>query len=230
MIIGVLDSGIGGLNILAALIKKRAGDDYLYLADNANLPYGDKDVDALREIAMRGVTKLTSRGANVIVFGCNTLSVSALDHVRKRVTPPVFGLIPRPDLLCGRSLMMTTPTTAMHLPELNCETALLTPSRLAALIDRDYPDLREITRYLSPLLVPYEEYESVFLGCSHYLYIRELIHTLLPHAKVLDGVRNLASVIHAVLPEGRHRASSVDFLFTGENETDRYCRLLQSLL
>ena len=230
MIIGVLDSGIGGLNVLAALIKKRAGDKYLYLADRENLPYGDKDDATLTEIAMNGTMRLIDRGANVIVFGCNTLSVTALTQVRRRVTPPVFGLIPRPDLLTGDSLLMTTPATAMHISNPNEKTALLTPSRLAEIIDRHYPDQQAIRAYLSPLLLPYRRCDSIYLGCSHYLYAQEVIRESIPHAAILDGVQNLAAVIHAVLPENKCKDPSVDLLFTGEDERERYFEILSSLL
>ena len=230
MTIGVMDSGIGGLNVLAALIKCRVADRYLYLSDGANLPYGKKGGGALREIALEGCKKLTERGANCIVFGCNTLSVSALDYVRKRVIPPVFGLIPRPDLLSGRSLMMTTPTTALYLPKIDDSVSLLTPAELAALIDREYPDTRETEEYLSPLLLPYEGCETVYLGCSHYLYIGELIRRYLPRVRILDGVQPLAALVRAVLPFSESRNPSIEMIFSGTNESERYLAILSSLL
>ena len=200
MTIGVMDSGIGGLNVLAALIKKRVGDRYIYLSDGANLPYGNKGGGALKEIALKGCRKLAERGANAIVFGCNTLSVSSLDYVRKRVIPPVFGLIPRPDLLVGKSLLLTTPTTALYLPKIEDGVSLLTPAELASKIDEEYPDTRGTESYLSPLLLPYRDYETVYLGCSHYLYAKEVIKRAIPKAKILDGVDHLAALVRAVLP------------------------------
>jgi len=230
MTIGVMDSGIGGLNVLAALIKYHCGDRYIYLSDGENLPYGEKKEEVLKEIALEGCKRLIDRGANVIVFGCNTLSVSALDHVRKRVIPPIFGLIPRPDLLSGKALLMTTPTTALYLPKIEQNVSLLTPSSLAALIDRKYPDSREIYSYLSPLLLPYRDCEQVYLGCSHYLYVREIIRSIMPRAKISTGVEHLAAMIRAVLPENNCKNPSLDFLFTGQTETKRYLSILSTLL
>lgn len=230
MTIGVMDSGIGGLNVLASLIKYRCGDRYLYLADNANLPFGDKGVDELRKIALKGAERLIEEGANVIVFGCNTLSVSALDYVRKRVTPPVFGLLPRPELLSGKALLLTTPATALFLPKIEANVTLLTPARLASLLDAEYPENRHASSYLSPLLLPYGDYESVHLGCSHYLYAKREIGALLPHAKITDGVNSLAALVHAVLPQTAAKNPSVRFRFTGEALTARYASVLQSLL
>ena len=225
-----MDSGIGGLNVLASLIKRRCGEGYLYFSDNRNLPYGEKKAEDLREIALTGTKKLIEMGANVIVFGCNTLSVAALDFVRKRIKPPVFGLLPRPELLSGKAILMTTPTTALFLPKIESNVTLLTPANLAARLDADYPDLTRTNDLLTPLLLPYADAESIYLGCSHYLYAKETIRALLPRARVLDGCAPLASLIHAVLPQTEGKNSKVTFSFSGENQTERYAEILRSLL
>ena len=230
MTIGVTDSGIGGLTVLAALIKRRCGDDYLYLADGANLPYGDKRPERLREIALENARRLEREGANVIVFGCNTLSVTSLDYVRKRIKAPVFGLRPRPELLVGRAVLMTTPTTAEYLPKIEPNVSPLTPRKLASLIDADYPQLGRVKEYLSPLLVPYEGVESVYLGCSHYLYAEKIIAEVLPDAKITDGVDALAAIVRAVLPVRGRKDPTVAFRFTGKSESERYARILTELI
>ena len=230
MLIGVLDSGIGGLNVLASLIRHRCGERYLYLADNRNLPYGKKSVEELREIALQGARKLIDAGANLLVLGCNTLSVSALDYLRKKVAPPVFGLSPRPELLSGKALLMVTPTTALSLPRIEANVSLLTPPELASLVESDYPDQRRIKAYLTPMLLPYADCESLYLGCSHYLYAKESIRSLLPHAAIQDGCDPLAALIRAILPPSRPKNAEVDFRFTGEDRTTRYAELLRSLL
>ena len=230
MIIGIADSGIGGLNVLASLIKNRCGDKFLYLADGANLPYGDKSAEGLKNIALRNARTLIERGANLIVFGCNTLSVTALDHVRRQIAPPLFGLRPRVELLPPNALLMTTPTTALYLPKIEPSVSLLTPAKLATLIDRDYPDERRIREYLSPLLVPYKGVKTVCLGCSHYAFAKGVIRETLPEAKITDGSESLAALIRAVLPKEGRKDPSVEFLFTGEEEHRRYAALLTDLL
>jgi len=230
MIIGVTDSGIGGLNVLAALIKRRCGDGYLYLADGANLPYGSKSADELRQIALKSALTLERMGANVIVFGCNTLSVTALEYVRQNVKAPVFGLRPRPELLSGKALLMTTPTTALYLSKIEPNVSLLTPRKLASLIDEEYPSTERVRAYLSPLLLPYGEVERVYLGCSHYLYAKNVVSDLMPHAAISDGTESLADLIHAVLPPTENKHPSVAFRFTGKSESERYARILTELI
>ena len=230
MKIGVMDSGIGGLNVLAALIKKRCGDKYIYLSDGKNLPYGDKSGEELKAIALSGARMLVERGANAIVFGCNTLSTAALDYVKKRVAPPVFGLTPRPDLLCGKALLMTTPTTALFLPKIPKNASILTPRELASILDRDYPETARAEEYLRPLLAPYGDCEEAYLGCSHYLFAKEALKRLLPRAKTMDGVENLAGLVRAVLPESGCKNPSIELLFTGKAEPERYLKILSGLL
>ena len=225
-----MDSGIGGLNVLAALMKHRCADKYLYLADNRNMPFGDKSREALGEIATAGVKRLLSEGATAIVFGCNTLSASSLDLVRKRFSAPLFGLLPRPELCQGRSLLLTTPATACFLPRLSPNVTLLTPAKLASIIEGEYPDRERTRECLSPLLVPYADVDSVYLGCSHYLYAAPLVREFLPRARVLDGTEPLAALVAAVLPVGGGKSPSVEFHFTGREEGERYVSLLSESL
>ena len=230
MTIGVMDSGIGGLNVLASLMKYRCANRYLYLADDKNLPYGEKSGEELKRIALGGARRLIERGANVIVFGCNTLSVTALDFVRKKIVPPVFGLHPRPELLAGKALLMTTPTTALFLPRIGGNVRLLTPANLAEIVDERYPDLSLAERYLSPLLSPYADTENLYLGCSHYLYAKEIVKASLPRARIFDGVEHLAALVRAVLPASESKNPSIEMVFTGEKQVERYLAILASLL
>ena len=230
MKIGVLDSGIGGLNVLAALIKHRCGDGYVYLSDGKNLPYGEKSGEELKRIALLNARRLAERGVGAIVFGCNTLSVAALDYVKKRVVPPVFGLAPRPELLSGKGLLLCTPGTALFLPKISGNVCVLTPASLACLIDGEYPETKMTESYLCPLLLPYRDAEEVYLGCSHYLFAKEVVRKVLPQAKVMDGVEHLAALVSAVLPEKGCKNPSIELLFTGEDQTERYLGILSYLL
>jgi len=230
MIIGVIDSGIGGLYVLSRLIGKKCADRYLYFSDGANLPYGDKSAEEVRRIALEGTMRLAEMGANAVIFGCNTLTVCALDYVRKRVTVPLFGLLPRPELSLGKTLLLATPATGSYLPPLGKNVLLLTPPRLASIIDREYPLSSETARYLSPLLIPYKDVDSVYLGCSHYYFAKEVIKGALPRAKIMEGSDALSHLVKAVLPAVTVNNQNVDFIFSGRNETARYATILSSLL
>ena len=230
MKIGIMDSGIGGLTVLAALIKRRCAAEYVYFSDGANLPYGNKNKNELKEIALNGVKVLREKGANVLVFGCNTLSSCALDAARSAFVGPSFGLLPRPALCTGKTLLLTTPTTALYLPKLAENVSLLTPPPLAALIDGEYPSLIETEKYLSPLLLPYTDVQNVYLGCSHYAFAKLLFQKAIPCAKLRTGVEPLADLVKSVLPNVNVKSQNVEFVFSGKIEKNRYAAILSSLL
>lgn len=81
--IGVFDSGLGGLTVMAALKRCLPDEDILYLGDTARVPYGDKSVDAIRHFARQDLDFLLRRGVKLAVAACNTVSAVALDELRK---------------------------------------------------------------------------------------------------------------------------------------------------
>jgi glutamate racemase len=70
--IGVYDSGLGGLTVLAALRAAGIAEDVIYFADQANVPYGDKTDDELRTLLRDNLAWLESRGVAIVAMGCNT--------------------------------------------------------------------------------------------------------------------------------------------------------------
>lgn len=82
--IGVFDSGLGGLTVVAAINRALPDEDILYLGDTARVPYGDKSVDSIRRFAGQDAEFLLGRGVKMIVAACNTVSAVAMDTLRSR--------------------------------------------------------------------------------------------------------------------------------------------------
>ena len=92
--IGVFDSGVGGLTVAAAILRKFPDERVLYLADQAHVPYGGRPLNEIRELAFEISRFLAEQGCRGIVMGCNISSAVALDVVAESLTPiPVFGVI-----------------------------------------------------------------------------------------------------------------------------------------
>ena len=92
--IGVFDSGVGGLTVLAALRRALPGEDFVYLGDTARLPYGTKSEQTVRRYARQAAAKLTERGIKLLVVACNTASAVAIDDLADAFAPiPVVGVI-----------------------------------------------------------------------------------------------------------------------------------------
>ena len=93
MRIGVFDSGVGGLTVLRALLR-RVPADYVYLGDTARLPYGAKSRETVARYAVSSAKFLVEeQGAEFLTIACNTASALALDAIREAVTVPVLGVV-----------------------------------------------------------------------------------------------------------------------------------------
>lgn len=90
--IGVFDSGFGGLTILASLLKALPRYDYLFLADSARAPYGARSADVINEYTLEAVEWLFDQGCPLVVLACNTASARALRNIQQRHLP-----VHRPD-------------------------------------------------------------------------------------------------------------------------------------
>ena len=81
-VIGVFDSGFGGLTVLRELLAVVPGADYLYFGDTARLPYGSKSAHTVAKYAISSAHFLQQRGAEILVIACNTATALALDPAR----------------------------------------------------------------------------------------------------------------------------------------------------
>jgi glutamate racemase len=88
--IGVFDSGLGGLTVLSALLSRLPAYDYVYLGDNARAPYGMRSLDTVYEFTREAVTHLFERGCPLVVLACNTASARALRTLQQRYLPAAF--------------------------------------------------------------------------------------------------------------------------------------------
>lgn len=80
--IGVFDSGFGGLTVLAALLEALPGYDYLFLADSARAPYGARSPDVVNEFTLESVEWLFAEGCTLVILACNTASARALRNLQ----------------------------------------------------------------------------------------------------------------------------------------------------
>ena len=85
--IGVFDSGYGGLTILKDFLEHLPQYDYLYLGDSARAPYGNKSLKIIYECTRQAVDFLFNRGAELIILACNTASAKALRRIQQEWLP-----------------------------------------------------------------------------------------------------------------------------------------------
>ena len=85
--IGVFDSGFGGLTVLSALLQRLPEYDYLYLGDSARAPYGPRSLDVVHTFTREAVEFLFEAGCPLVVLACNTASAQALRTLQQRHLP-----------------------------------------------------------------------------------------------------------------------------------------------
>lgn len=93
--IGIFDSGFGGLTVMREYLKRYPEYDYLYLGDQANSPYGSHSADHVNKLVVQNVDFLAKRGCKLIIVACNTASAEALRHVQQihKGSPAILGVL-----------------------------------------------------------------------------------------------------------------------------------------
>jgi glutamate racemase len=91
--IGIRDSGVGGLTVAREIKKRLPHARLLYFADTAHVPYGDRSPAEVRFFALSISDFLIARGAQLVVFACNTSSAYALQMAKKKFSTPLLGMI-----------------------------------------------------------------------------------------------------------------------------------------
>ncbi|MDS4055296.1 glutamate racemase [Accumulibacter sp.] len=202
--IGVFDSGLGGLSVLAAIADGLPRADLVYLADTAHVPYGDKDDSFIRHRVLRIGTHLVDQGCRVVVVACNTATAAAVSAFRE--TYPelrVVGVEPgvKPAAAASRSrriAVLATASTARsqrlaqlierHATsvEVLVEACPGWATRVEALrlTDGDFVD--EAHRHLDPLLE--SGVDQIVLGCTHYAFLRPTLEPIVAGKAMLVDV------------------------------------------
>jgi len=107
MAVGVFDSGLGGLTVLDAAVKRLPDQPFVYFGDNAHAPYGVRDADDVFRLTCSGVERLWDEGCNLVILACNTASAAALRRMQESWVPTdkrVLGVfVPLIEALTERS-------------------------------------------------------------------------------------------------------------------------------
>jgi len=92
-VIGIFDSGVGGLTVMKEILKQLLDVRIVYFGDTARVPYGNRSREELIHFGEESVTFLIGQGAEVIVVACNTSSATALPVLRDRFDIPMIGMV-----------------------------------------------------------------------------------------------------------------------------------------
>ena len=230
--IGVFDSGVGGLFALRALRACLPRADLVYYADTRNLPYGGREAWELLALSRRAILRLQACGARAVLAACGTVSSTVLPQLREETDLPLYGIIAptaeavQRTLGGGEVLLLGTQATVQAgvlqraLEERvgrGRVRALACPS-LVSMAECGRTDRAALCRLLAPHLT--RETGAVVLGCTHFSRLAPDIAALAPRAAIIDGAREAAWAFAAALPHALTRGEGRCLLGASGDETD----------
>jgi glutamate racemase len=216
--IGIFDSGIGGLTVLAALQRRLPGECYIYLGDTARLPYGTKSAETVVRYALRAAEFLADHGVKMLVVACNTASAAALPALEEAMTIPVVGVVaPGARAAVARTsgsvgIIGTESTVAsgaylraVHALRPEVEVLARACPLFVPLAEEgwwDHPVTEEVARlYLEPF--GGGRVDTLILGCTHYPLLRHAIARAVgPGVGLVDSAEAVAGEVAEALSRG----------------------------
>ena len=203
--IGIFDSGIGGISILEKLKQLLPNENFIYLADNQNCPYGSKSKKEIISLSKKNCEKLIELNCKIIIIACNTSTTNSIKKLREIIAIPIIGIEPglKPAIHYTKTKNIGILATEKTLgSKLFFET--LNQNRiddihiheqigyeLVNLIEEDSHSKQNLQKILEKYLVPMinKKIDCLLLGCTHYNHIKDIIEEIIPvDIKIVDTI------------------------------------------
>ncbi len=197
--LGIFDSGLGGLTVLRQVQQLLPHESVIYFADTANVPYGDKPLPVVRDLALRLTDELVRQGVKLVVIASGTSTAAGLDAARARHPdlpilgtieagaraalgrPGPIGVLATDATVCSRAF-----TQAVHALDPARRVIEQGCPRFVPLVESGLAETPEATAaarvYLAPLLR--SEVQSIILGCTHFPFLLPALHDALGETRV----------------------------------------------
>ncbi len=239
MKIGVFDSGIGGLWVLAHLQRELPQYEYVFLADQAHVPYGNRSESEIVDLCFKNTDFLLAQGCQMIVVACNTATSAGIIKLRERYTDVQFvgmepAIKPATEMTHTRHIgVLATKLTiegekikeSINKYANGVEVHTCVGQGLVELVERGMADTDEaeelLNKYLQPLMN--ENIDELVLGCTHYPFLIKRIQKILgdkvniidPASAVVNRVKFLLEEKGIAIYEGN---ATMQFFTTGDTK------------
>jgi glutamate racemase len=208
-LIGIFDSGVGGLSVLKEIHRLMPQATLYYFADQAHVPYGKRGLDEIRDLSFAITRFLIEQGAAIVVVACNTASAAALQELREAFPDTLFvGMEPAVKPATqhthnGVVGVLATPATFQGrlyntLVERFAQDVRILTNTLPGLVEEievgklDSPEIRRILESaIRPMVA--EGADTLVLGCTHFPFVLPLIREIAgPSVEVIDPAPAIA--------------------------------------
>ncbi|RJQ66802.1 MAG: glutamate racemase [Desulfobacteraceae bacterium] len=217
--IGVFDSGVGGMTVARAIERALPGRQLIYFGDLARTPYGNKSADAILEYSVQNTQFLIDHGATVVVVACNSASSVAPEYLRQRFSLPIIEVI-RPAIelalaepktkrigIIGTTATIRSGIYEQQLKQLAPDVEVYSQAcpLLVPLVEEGWTRRQEtkmiVRRYLQPLRQ--RAIDTLVLGCTHYPLLKHIIQPRIGRrVRIIDSSEAVAKTLASVaLPD-----------------------------
>ena len=233
--IGVFDSGIGGLTLLHEIIQQLPNEQFCYYADTEHVPYSTKSEEQIKSYVDKAINYFLEKNVKAIVLACNTATNVCIEDLRKKHTLPIIAIQPAvkvafdKDILKRKILVCATPITLRSsrfqklLDSIHADSMVerLALPELVKLAENEQFDTQEAKLYIADSLAQFDinMFGSVVLGCTHFTYFEPLFKELAPHLHIYDGNEGTARHLKNILGKLNlltNESFSVEFVESGK--------------
>ncbi|AFK05295.1 Glutamate racemase [Emticicia oligotrophica DSM 17448] len=240
--IGVFDSGIGGLTLLHEIIRQLPNEQYCYYADTENVPYSTKTEEQIKEYVDKAVNYFLEIGVKAIVLACNTATNVCVEDLRTRLSIPIIAIQPavkvaidndtreldgkrKHILVCATPITLRSARFQRLLDSLDANNivermALPELVRLAEKEDFGIDAENYILETLKQIDI--QKFGSIVLGCTHFTYFEPIFYKLAPQLSIFDGnegtarhLKNILNKLH-LLESKRSQTPQIVFIESGK--------------
>lgn len=190
--IGIFDSGFGGLTILEEYVKELPNEDYIYVGDNARVPYGNKSKETIIQYSRQIIKFLISKNVKLIIIACGTASANAFEVLKNEFSIPIQTVIEpiakqiketKIGVIATKSTIAShTWENRIHFYHPDCKIYSKACPLFVPIVEENlvYSDIAKLTvKYYLEDFISWNV-ESLILGCTHYPLLTSIIRTYLP--------------------------------------------------
>ena len=188
--IGIFDSGVGGLTVLAEIRRTLPNENIIYLGDTKNFPYGNRSKEEIIEFAIKNVEILIKKQVKIIVIACGTATSQALEVLKEKFDLPIIGIIePTAQYIKNQKYkevgVIATEGTIRSgaweqklkekIPEIQVTNKAC--PMLATIAEEGKAQSAEGRKVIKEYMIPFKEkhIDKIILGCTHYPIYEQII-------------------------------------------------------
>ena len=244
--IGIFDSGIGGLSIYCALKQLMPEVPCIYYADHIHFPYGEKTVTQIVSYTTQISRFLISQGSQLIVVACNTATITSIQRLRKSFRIPFVGTVPaiKPACLQSKSkkvavLLTRTAARGNVFHDLlsswaqEVEVKSIRSPELVEISEKQLQHTPEALAYLRSVLDPLrdEGVDSLVLGSTHFIFLKQWIMEVYSNQfQIFDPAEGVARQTKHIIEQGGLKFEGGNDVFYTSGDAKEYMTKISKIL